>query len=206
MTDLDAMLSDLMHEQVRNLTVPPGAARTALRRARRTHQTRIATIATAAAVLGVGAVAFAPTRPGRGVAATPRPTTQPASGAPAEAQARAHWAARRPSSYSFTVDSRCGERALIGRFAVNVVGGQVSTARGLDSAAASFLATNPLTAVPTLDGLLDELDAARRAHADRATAVFDATDGHPVRIDIDYSLRAIDDEACYLVSAYSRTG
>jgi len=57
--------------------------------------------------------------------------------------------------------------------------------------------------VKSIDGMLAELDTARRHHAEVAEGVFDSADGHPTRIDIDYSEDAIDDEVCYRISDFA---
>lgn len=55
--------------------------------------------------------------------------------------------------------------------------------------------------VPTLDGLLTDVQKARSGQAEVAEAVF-AADGHPTEIHIDWLENAIDDEADYLITEY----
>ena len=109
---------------------------------------------------------------------------------------------REPASYSFTVDSQCGERALIGRFRVTVVGGKVTAAEGLDEPAQRLLRQRSPEVIPTLRHLLDQVAQARQAGADVATVEHDPVDGHPTKITIDHELAAIDDEECYTVSDF----
>ncbi|MEV7995259.1 DUF6174 domain-containing protein [Streptomyces sp. NPDC086077] len=113
-------------------------------------------------------------------------------------QGAATW--EEPSSYSYTLRSTEGERALIGTFRVSVEDGEVATAAGLDDSGRRVVGQN-LDAVPTIGELLDELDQARQDGADTAEIEY-ATDGHPRRIVLDRDLRAIDDEAVYVISAY----
>jgi hypothetical protein len=101
------------------------------------------------------------------------------------------------------LDSSCGERLLIGRFGVTVQNGKVAeiVARN-DSAGPTLRGLGP-GVVPTLGELLDELDTARLEKAERAEVTFDPVDSHPTHIEIDWLIKAIDDEACYLISEYS---
>ncbi len=110
-----------------------------------------------------------------------------------------------PSRYSFVLDSRCGERALIGRFAVTVEDGLVSDVQALDGDAEAMLKWEGDGPVPTLGELIVEFDSARSRNADRTEISFDPADGHPILIEIDVSTTAIDDEACYTITEYSDT-
>ncbi|MFE9768143.1 DUF6174 domain-containing protein [Streptomyces sp. NPDC005808] len=105
-----------------------------------------------------------------------------------------------PSSYAYTMTSSEGERSLIGTFRVTVQGGKVTKAVGLDESGRRVVEQS-LGEVPTIGGLLEELERARRDNADRAEAEY-APDGHPVRIFLDHESNAIDDEALYVISAY----
>ncbi|MFJ6573662.1 DUF6174 domain-containing protein [Streptomyces sp. NPDC091292] len=109
-----------------------------------------------------------------------------------------------PSSYTYTLTSSEGERALIGAFRVTVRDGKVTKARGLDSSARRMVRDLP-DQVPTLGALLAELDQARRDKADTAEAEY-AADGHPKRIFLDWDRNAVDDEALYVISAYETAG
>jgi len=133
--------------------------------------------------------------------ATPSAESMPTAPEP-DASQRAQWEDTRPADYSFVLESRCGERSLIGRFAVTVRGGKVTRAVGLDQSARAMLRSSGPADVPTIDALLVELDDARAADADRSDVVFDATDGVLASIDIDYNVDAVDDEACYRISDY----
>lgn len=120
------------------------------------------------------------------------PTPAPTSASP--------W--QEPARYSYVLDSRCGERALIGRFQVAVANGRVTRATGLDEPGRNAVAHPSRDLVPTIGQLLSELDRARQSGAHVATVDRDSADGHPVRITIDQNKDAIDDEACYTISGY----
>ncbi|WP_240926396.1 DUF6174 domain-containing protein [Streptomyces sp. JB150] len=106
-----------------------------------------------------------------------------------------------PEAYSYTLQSSGGERALLGSYRVTVRDGRVTDARGLDDSARDMVKRLP-GQVPTLGGLLRELERARQEDADEAAAEF-AADGHPVRISLDWDANAVDDEALYVISDYA---
>ncbi len=111
-----------------------------------------------------------------------------------------------PEAYSFILDSRCGERTLFGRFAIDVESGDVVAFRGLDMqgrAAASALQPRDL---PTLADLLALVADARANGADRVDLVTDPVDAHPVSVEIDWLSEAIDDEECYTTSDVAAAG
>lgn len=60
-------------------------------------------------------------------------------------------------------------------------------------------------AVPTMGGLLAELAEARRGGADTAQVRYSST-GHPLRITLDGSADAVDEEVRYVISDYAVTG
>ncbi len=76
------------------------------------------------------------------------------------AAAREAWLAGGVDTYSFTVTSSCGERLMIGTFAVHVAGGEIASVEGLDEPGrrAAEVASLP-DVVPTIGGLLDRLVA-----------------------------------------------
>ncbi|MFF3741252.1 DUF6174 domain-containing protein [Streptomyces sp. NPDC002566] len=103
-----------------------------------------------------------------------------------------------PAAYSYTLTSTT--QVLAGTFRVSVRDGAVTSAEGLD--ADSRRRTRELTGrVPTIGALLEMLRTARSEGADTAEARY-AADGHPVRITLDWSENAIDDEALYVISSY----
>ncbi|MEW2401734.1 DUF6174 domain-containing protein [Streptomyces sp. NPDC046862] len=108
-----------------------------------------------------------------------------------------------PSSYTYTLESSEGERALIGKFRVTVRDGEVVSAVGLDESG-ELVAKRSRRDVPTIRGLLEECERARAEGADTAEVEY-AGDGHPVRISLDWEKNAIDDEALYVISDYEPT-
>ena len=112
---------------------------------------------------------------------------------PGAADARDTWSERGLASYSYTLTSECGERALLGTFAVTVTDGAVSAVEPLDEAAGwSMPAAEPY--VPTIEALLDRIADLPAAEVPEAT--FD-DDGVPTRVLFDPVPDAIDDEECF---------
>jgi hypothetical protein len=107
-----------------------------------------------------------------------------------------------PASYTYTLDSQCGEQPLIGRFKITVASKMVADVTALDDAARNSPAMTKRELVPTLGRLLQYADIARSADADVATADFDSGDGHPTKISIDQKKGTVDDELCYTISDY----
>lgn len=104
-----------------------------------------------------------------------------------------------PDSYTYTVDSGCGERALIGSFRITVENGEVVDAEALGNSAESVV--ERLDELPTLDDLLDEARVAARERADELEVTM-SPDGYPEEIRIDWERDAIDDEACYVIEDF----
>jgi hypothetical protein len=80
--------------------------------------------------------------------------------ASAEPEADVSW--REPARYAYTLESSCGERALIGVFRISVEGGRVVDAEGLDKSAERTVESAAAGVVPTLGELVEELNVARR--------------------------------------------
>ncbi|MGW5280366.1 DUF6174 domain-containing protein [Streptomyces collinus] len=120
------------------------------------------------------------------------------AGGPRHTAAGGTTAWREPAAYGYTLTSTT--EVLAGRFRVQVRDGKVTGVAGLDED--SRRQVRERAEVPTIGGLLRQLDQARKDHAETAQAWY-ATDGHPVRISLDWSRNAVDDEALYLVSAYT---
>ena len=133
------------------------------------------------------------------------PTVEPSqvqatsSASSPSSSAVAEWA--EPAAYSFTLESRCGERNLIGRFAVEVENGVVIAVEDLVDQGGATSVVQPAD-VPTLSGLLALVAEARSDGADKVDLVTDPADGHPVSVEIDWEAAAIDDEECYTVSNF----
>lgn len=106
-----------------------------------------------------------------------------------------------PASYTYTLTSSEGERALIGTFRITVRDGEVTKAVGHDDSARRVVRQQP-DQVPTLGALLEELEQARGDGAHTAKAWY-AADGHPTRVEIDWEENAIDDEVRYDITDYA---
>ncbi|MFJ5775355.1 DUF6174 domain-containing protein [Streptomyces sp. NPDC093094] len=106
-----------------------------------------------------------------------------------------------PAAYTYTLRSDGGERPLIGAFRITVRDHRVIRARGLDESGRFVVRRFP-DMVPTVGGLLAEMEKARRDGADVAEGDF-APDGRPRRITIDQDRSAIDDEAEYVISGFT---
>jgi hypothetical protein len=107
-----------------------------------------------------------------------------------------------PADYTFDVTSQCGEQSFIGTFHIVVEGGEIARVKELDEEG-KWTVSHVGKSTPTLSVLLGYALEAQQLDADVVDVVYDDTDGHPQRIDIDYDLNAIDDESCFVVTKYS---
>ena len=108
-----------------------------------------------------------------------------------------------PAKYGFTLDSQCGERALIGRFQVTVQDDKVVRAVGLDDSARRALMLRIADLIPTLRQLEAQAEKARSEGAEVVEIERDVMDAHPTKITIDESRNAMDDEECYTIEDYT---
>jgi hypothetical protein len=120
-------------------------------------------------------------------------------GTAGESASDANWNA--PENYEFVLESSCGESSFAGRFHVVVRDRRVADVEALDDLARSMLDQGYEEDVPTLPGLLDQVDRVRDMDADVAD-VDRTADGRPEKIMIDVNTEAYDDEACYVISDY----
>lgn len=136
-------------------------------------------------------------------AGTPVPQPTPSAPSPSPS-APTEW--REPATYSFTLESRCGFRMLIGRFHVEVENGAVVSVDGLDEQGRLVAGIIQHDEVPTLTGLLGRVAEARNEGADEVNLSTDPVDGRPISIEIDWQANAIDDEECYTISDFAPAG
>lgn len=129
-----------------------------------------------------------------GAPGQPPPATISSTGRPLE------WT--EPNNYTYVLESRCGERALIGIFEVTVEGHEVQDVVALDEDAAAMLEHSGTDPAPTIGELITRLQTATQNGADRVHLEVDADDGHPAMIEIDFDTNAIDDEACYTITDF----
>lgn len=133
--------------------------------------------------------------------ATPGPSAVPTrvpSAVPTPVPSAVQW--REPASYTFTLESLCGERALIGRFHVEVENGETIRVEILSGYGGS--GSIPPGMVPALADLLSIAARARTEDASQVNVVLDPIDGHPVSVSIDWRADTIDEEECYEVTEY----
>ncbi|GGK97754.1 DUF6174 domain-containing protein [Mangrovihabitans endophyticus] len=131
----------------------------------------------------------------------PGPAASLPGGTPHTAAAPGSW--QEPTVYSFTLESSCGERALIGTYRVGVKDGLVVRTIGLDDAARRALMLRLAQLVPTLAQMRTEAQAAMREGADEVIVRRDPADGHPTSVRIDPDSAAVDDETCYEITDYA---
>ena len=108
-----------------------------------------------------------------------------------------------PADYQFVLRSNCGERALLGRFHIEVEAHQVVAVRGLNPDGKAFVEHHRLDEVPTLGGLVAAAEDARAKGAAVARVKYGSPDGQPVRVEIGRWTTAHDDAHCYTVTRYS---
>jgi hypothetical protein len=107
-----------------------------------------------------------------------------------------------PNRYTYTLENRCGERALIGKWRIVVADGEVVDAEGLDEAGRALLDHGHAHEIPTIPEVLDEAVRAREHGADIVDVSTD-DHGRPTHVDIDWDVNADDDESCFRISDYT---
>lgn len=108
-----------------------------------------------------------------------------------------------PDSYSYEVASTCGERDFFGHFRISVGDGEVIEVEGLDEFGRASVEYG--AKIPTLEDLIEQAEGASDQGADLVEIEYDSRDGHPTRIEIDYFVNGVDDEACYEIKAYAES-
>lgn len=107
---------------------------------------------------------------------------------------------REPAAYEATIQVDCGERdAAYGQWRVTVNNGAIVEATALDERAELTASIESAPRPPTVG---EVLAAAAAADADGAESVVieRGPDGIPLRVEVDYQLEAVDDEACWTIS------
>ncbi|MCZ3387283.1 MAG: DUF6174 domain-containing protein [Actinomycetia bacterium] len=113
-------------------------------------------------------------------------------------QAVQRWASVGPVSYRMTLVSSCGERNGLGVFRVTVTPGGTSV-EAVDRASDE----TDIKTIPDLFAFIDETAA---SGAEVVDVEYDTDLGYPQKIDVDYVVDAIDDEACYTVKDFEPLG
>jgi len=114
---------------------------------------------------------------------------------------RAHWRARHPSSYAYTLEQSCFCPPPLTEPVIIEVSGDVVESRRYAGTGAPV---DPRLAddFPPVDGLFDVIEAAARGGAAHLVATYDPALGYPMRIEIDHALNVADDEVTYIVRGF----
>ena len=116
------------------------------------------------------------------------------------AAARARWAQTDASNYVFEFQRSCFcAPDFVRPVRIEVLDGVVNSAVYVDTEEPIPL---PLTSVPTIDDLFDEIGDALEGTAFSVIADYDADMGYPTNVEIDYIENAIDDEMAFTVSSF----
>ncbi len=116
------------------------------------------------------------------------------------AAARARWALTDADDYVFEFRRSCFcAPDFVRPVRVRVLDGIVASAVYADTEDPISL---PLTSVPTIDDLFDEIADAMDATAFAVVAEYDADMGYPTSVAIDFIEDAIDDEVAFTVSSF----
>lgn len=113
--------------------------------------------------------------------------------------AAARWAEDGAASYSFVIDSTCGNGDLQGLNRVTVDGNAVTALEPLDEIAESAGA-QPSAAL-TIDELLDEISNIRLDEVDALAANYHPQRGYPTYFSVDPDEETNGDETCYTISS-----
>ena len=120
------------------------------------------------------------------------------------AAARARWAMTNADDYVFEFQRSCFcPSDFVRPVRISVLDGLVSSAVYVDT---EEPIPNPLDSVPTIDDLLDEIQAAIDGMAFSVVADYDADMGYPTNVAIDHIEMAIDDEMAFTVSSFQLGG
>ncbi|MFM9607695.1 DUF6174 domain-containing protein [Streptomyces niveiscabiei] len=107
---------------------------------------------------------------------------------------------REPGSYTYTLAAE--SQVLAGTFRITVRNGKVTAVTAPDPDSRRQAAYAEL---PTIGALLSRLKTARANGADTAAVEY-APGGRPTRVVLDEDRNAVDDEATYVISAFSPAG
>jgi hypothetical protein len=115
--------------------------------------------------------------------------------------ARLKWERRRPAAYTFTIARLCFcTQEGIGPVIVSVRDGVVESRTYVAGGAA--VAPTYADFFPTVDGLFDLIENARRQGADAIDVTYDPLLGFPVVTSIDYVRAMADDELTYRATSF----
>ena len=116
------------------------------------------------------------------------------------AAARARWALTNADNYMFEFRRSCFcAPDFVRPVRIEILDGIVSSAVYVDTEEPISL---PLTSVPTIDDLFEEIQDAMDRLAFSVIADYDANMGYPTSVSIDHIENAIDDEMAFSVSSF----
>ncbi len=116
------------------------------------------------------------------------------------AEARARWAQTDAADYVFEFRRSCFcSPDFVRQVRIEVLDGVVSSAVYVDTEEVISL---PLTSVPTIDDLFEEIGDALEGGAFSVSADYDADMGYPTSVSIDFIENAIDDEMAFTVASF----
>ncbi len=114
--------------------------------------------------------------------------------------ARARWVAAGAADYLFEFQRSCFcGPDFLRAVRIEVLAGTVSSATYVDTGTPI---TEPLSSVPTIEALFDEIDEAIDGGAFSLTAEYDPGLGYPISVSIDFIENAIDDEMAFAVGSF----
>ena len=120
------------------------------------------------------------------------------------AAARARWTLTNAADYVFEFQRSCFcPPDFVRPVRIEIRDGLVSSAVYVDT---EEPIPPPLTSVPTIDDLFDEIQAAMDGMAFSIMADYDADMGYPTNVSIDHIENAIDDEMAFTVSSFQLGG
>lgn len=114
--------------------------------------------------------------------------------------ARARWALTNADDYVFDLQRSCFCASdFVRPVRIEILDGIVSSAVYVDT---GDPIPPPLTSVPTIEDLFDEIRDALDGSAFSVVADYDPGMGYPINVSIDYIENAIDDEMAFSVSSF----
>ena len=118
--------------------------------------------------------------------------------------ALARWAEQSPASYRITVSRSCECLSeMSGPVVVAVSNGAVESRHYTSTGA--VVPSTYAASFPSVDGLFEIIEAARREGAAQLDVTYDPTYGYPTEVVFDNIRNAIDDEQTYTITDYRPT-
>jgi hypothetical protein len=115
----------------------------------------------------------------------------------------ARWREFGAESYTFLIDSTCGDGRLRGLYQVTVSDGTVSELTPMDAIAQESGAR--ASSAPTIDDVFTEIASIRLNDVDALEANYHLKAGFPTYFAVDPDENTADDETCYTISGVQPT-